>query len=37
MSCRQAAIYSFDRIPIERISYKDTSHYRIYKEFFSSH
>ena len=37
MSCRQAAIYSFDRIPIERISYKDTSHYRIYKDFFQQH
>jgi len=37
MSCKQAAIYSFDKIPIELISYRDTSHYRIYKDFFSSH
>jgi predicted ATPase len=35
MSCKQAIIYSFDGIPIDRISYKDTSHYRIYKDFFS--
>lgn len=37
MSCKQAAIYSFDKIPVELISYRDTSHYRIYKDFFSSH
>jgi predicted ATPase len=35
MSCEQATIYSFDNIPIDPISYKNTPHYRIYKEFFS--
>ena len=35
MSCGLATIYSFDHIPISRISYKNTPHYRIYKEFFS--
>ncbi|MFA5367563.1 MAG: AAA family ATPase [Dehalococcoidia bacterium] len=37
MSCAHATIYSFDSIPINRISYRDTSHYRIYKDFFRSH
>jgi predicted ATPase len=35
MSCKQATIYSFDNTPMDRISYKNTPHYRIYKEFFS--
>ncbi|MFA5375160.1 MAG: AAA family ATPase [Dehalococcoidia bacterium] len=35
MSCGQATIYSFDNIPIDRISYKNATDYRIYEEFFS--
>ncbi len=35
MSCRQAEIYSFDNHSIERINFKDTPHYKVYKDFFS--
>ena len=34
MSCRQAEIYSFDNQSIERIAFKDTPHYKVYKDFF---
>lgn len=36
MSWRQAALYSFDNNSINRISYKETQHYKIYNEFFSA-
>lgn len=35
MSCRQAALYSFDSNAIERIAFKETQHYKIYNDFFS--
>ena len=35
MSSDLAEIYSFNNDSIDRISYKDTAHYRIYKDFFS--
>jgi len=34
MSCENAVIYSFDSSSITPVSYRDTSHYRIYREFF---
>ena len=34
LACPDAAILSFDRIPIREISYEETEHYRVYKEFF---
>jgi predicted ATPase len=34
MACPEAGIYSFDCVPLERIDYKKTDHYRIYREFF---
>lgn len=34
MACPGAEIYNFNVIPLERISYEDTEHYRIYKSFF---
>jgi predicted ATPase len=36
MSWRQAALYNFDNNSINRISYKETQHYKIYNKFFST-
>jgi len=35
MSCSQAVIYNFNNSSIDQISYKDTPHYRVYKDFFN--
>ncbi len=35
MSCEQAELYSFDNHCIERIDFKDTSHYKVYNQFFN--
>jgi predicted ATPase len=34
MSCKQATIYNFGSHSIDRISYKDTRHYKVYRDFF---
>jgi predicted ATPase len=36
MSCQNAVIYSFDNHSIEQIAYKNTQHYKIYKNFFNT-
>ncbi len=36
MSCRQAALFSFDNRSIERIDFKATSHYKVYNQFFNA-
>jgi predicted ATPase len=33
LSCPGAVILTFDRSPIQRIGYKDTDHYRLYRDF----
>ncbi len=33
LACPDAQILSFDEIPVRRIAFDDTDHYRIYKEF----
>lgn len=33
LSCPGAVIYSFDHIPIRSLEYKETGHYRIFREF----
>ena len=33
MACPGATIYSFDSVPVKRIDYEETEHYRIYKDF----
>jgi predicted ATPase len=33
LACPGASIYSFDHIPVSRIAYEKTDHYRIYKDF----
>jgi len=35
LSCPGAKIYSFDRMPIAPVSYRETDHYRIYKRFLT--
>jgi predicted ATPase len=36
LSCRDAAIYSFDAAPLRELPYRETEHYRVYREFFES-
>ncbi len=36
MSCRQAQIFSFDGPSIERVDFTDTSHYKVYRQFFET-
>lgn len=33
LSTPGAAIYSFDHVPVRRVAYEDTEHYRVYREF----
>ncbi|MHB8772197.1 MAG: AAA family ATPase [Syntrophales bacterium] len=33
MAAPQAVIYNFDRIPLGQIAYRETEHYRIYRDF----
>jgi len=33
LACPEARIYSFDNIPVRKITYEETEHYRIYKDF----
>jgi predicted ATPase len=33
LSCPGATIYSFDSVPIAPIRYRETDHYKIYKDF----
>jgi predicted ATPase len=33
LSCPGATIYSFDHVPVRRVAYEDTEHYRVYREF----
>jgi predicted ATPase len=33
LACPEASIYSFDHTPVQTITYQETEHYRIYKDF----
>jgi predicted ATPase len=33
LACPDAAIYSFDHIPVKPIAYEETDHYQLYKGF----
>jgi predicted ATPase len=35
LACPNAHILTFDEIPVKQIAYKDTDHYRIYKDFMA--
>jgi len=36
LACPGAVIYSFDRVPIERVAYEETDHFKIYKTFLEN-
>jgi predicted ATPase len=36
LACPGATIYSFDHVPVRRIAYEQTDHYRIYKDFLTN-
>jgi len=36
MACHGSVIYSFDDIPVKRILYEETEHYRIYRDFMAN-
>lgn len=36
LACPGARIYSFDSVPVERIEYEETEHYRVYKSFMEN-
>jgi predicted ATPase len=35
LSCPGARIFSFDRAPIQPVAYKETDHYRVYRDFMA--
>ena len=35
LACPGAQIMTFDEIPVRRIAYEDTDHYRIYRDFMA--
>ncbi len=36
LACPGAAIWSFDHVPLRRLLYRQTEHYRVYKAFFDN-
>jgi predicted ATPase len=36
LACPGAVIYSFDRIPVGRVEYRETEHYKLYKDFLEN-
>jgi len=36
LACPGATIYSFDHIPVKSVSYEETEHYRLYRDFMTS-
>ena len=36
LACPGAVIYSFDRVPLRRVQYEETEHYRIYRNFMEN-
>lgn len=36
LSCPEATLYSFDTIPINRMNYKDSQHYHVFRDFFQN-
>lgn len=37
LACPGATIYSFDRVPIEPVTYEETEHYQTYRSFMADH
>jgi predicted ATPase len=36
LACPGADIYSFDQMPVKRVTYEETEHYKIYKDFMQN-
>lgn len=36
MACPNATLYSFDHIPIQKVTYEETDYYNVYKEFLNN-
>ena len=36
LACPGAEIYSFDQMPVNRVTYEETEHYKIYKDFMQN-
>jgi len=36
MSCPGAVIYSFDEVPVRKVAYEETEHYRVYRDFIGN-
>lgn len=36
LACPAADIYSFDQMPVKRVTYEETEHYKIYKDFMQN-
>ena len=36
LACPGADIYSFDQMPVKRVTYEETEHYKIYKDFMKN-
>lgn len=35
LACNEATIYSFDKMPVSKIKYEDTEHFRVYRDFLN--
>jgi predicted ATPase len=35
IACPGATIYSFDYVPVKKLAYTETDHYRLYKQFMN--
>lgn len=36
LACQEATIYSFDQMPVSSVSYEDTEHFRVYRDFLNN-
>jgi predicted ATPase len=37
LACPGAMIYSFDHVPVKRLTYEETDHFKIYRDFIATH
>lgn len=36
LACKDATIYSFDKMPVSTVNYEDTEHFRVYRDFLNN-
>jgi len=36
LACSEATIYSFDKMPVSKVEYEDTEHFRVYRDFLNN-